>query len=69
MPFIQARVKLTNGNGNVVTRDSSVLNVNTGGEFECNVAQGMETYGISYLNTEGLYKKHGVNTDDQNQPS
>lgn len=28
MPFIQARVKLTNGNGNVVTRDSSVLNVN-----------------------------------------
>ena len=29
MPFIQARVKLTNGNGNVVTRDSSVLNVNS----------------------------------------
>lgn len=28
MPFIQARVKLTNGNGNVVTRDSSVLNIN-----------------------------------------
>ena len=28
MPFIQARVKLTNGDGNVVTRDSSVLNVN-----------------------------------------
>ena len=27
MPFIQARVKLTNGNGNVVTRDSSVLSV------------------------------------------
>ena len=27
MPFIQARVKLTNGNGKVVTRDSSVLNV------------------------------------------
>lgn len=45
------------------------LDINTGGEFECNVAQGMETYGISYLNTEGLYKKHGVNTDDQNQPS
>ena len=43
MPFIQARVKFTNGDGRVVTDASNNLNVNTGGESTLELREGTFT--------------------------